>query len=353
MKVPFIKDYFYFFNKNDEEIKKIINENICCLMSYTKIKYIENFDLFDYDYIVIFEKHQFESLICNDLNLYQQLKEHKKILYMCTYETLYSKIEEIHKNIIYAIKIYPSEFNVRKNIPNTTIFLQLNNKYNEIYNNKFNKFLNYLPSSIKIIDFNLIIQKSQYIIKGNNFPNKILSFNININNLNLTKKIKLPKNSIYVTNTHFMNLKTLNKIMSIFKNKKVLIIMSHGYYYTHCNLGKKRINVYSITYDNCKEEYNFIKNIYIYKNNDCNYINERTICDLEKKVINIDNNDLISTIIRKTFSLLDAKIYSDNIFIQKNNVLTLINSYNIISINKNANLNNFADKIKGFVGDYE
>jgi hypothetical protein len=332
MKVPFIQEYLFIFNKNHEEINRIKNENKCRLMPYTKIKYIKDFNLINYDYIVIFEKQQFESLITDDLSLYEKLKECKKILFMCTYETFYCKIKECIKNIMYGIKINFDKIKIRKNIPNTTIFLHFNNEKNN--DNKINKFLNYLPSSIKIIDINL---RTTNKIKGNNFPNKIISFNIKIENLNLNKKIKLPMKSIYISQISNIDIKIFNNLISIFKNKKALVIHNIKSDETKIS-ANKTLQINLITFN--KNKYNFMTNIYKYRKN--NYSNETSICDYEKKVIKTNDNKLLSKIICYSFSMLDNQIYFHigNILFKNNSVLTLITSENMMTILKKDNIIN-------------
>ena len=98
LKSPFIKPYFEDYD-NCKEVQKIMHENECNIIYYSKIN--EDTNINKYDYIIIAGKNELKKTVDNDLKLYENYKS--KLYFIGNYISSYCDYKK-YKNILHEIK---------------------------------------------------------------------------------------------------------------------------------------------------------------------------------------------------------------------------------------------------------
>ena len=185
--IPFINSYLE-EHKDDNEIKEMLDNNICKTIAYSQIGKKTNLE--DYDYIIIVGKSELKDVVKNKL----YIKYKKKLFFVGNYNNLY--FDKIYKNIIREIKtglnIELKKVNKRRillsnliqNISLTNV--DCNNDIFFVCNYKRYFILKYGPSSVKQIDIKFR-DSTHYL--SNNMTNNIKIISINCFGY---KKLKLP-----------------------------------------------------------------------------------------------------------------------------------------------------------------
>lgn len=215
----------------------IVNKNV---IPYKKIKNTSDFNLQEYNYIVVFEKHELLSFVSDENDLFCKTEKQGKILLLCMYDT-YNEIRntKIGRNINYVIKINRKNV-IKMNIYFNTIkyleFMDEDNTY--LPNNGFRKYhftldnsLSMLTSSVNSLILNL---KTNISLGLYNLPNKIIVIKGEIDHLLGCELKKLPYKTTLIlskykyTSASVMHgieyYKLLLKKLSKFKTKQTMMI---------------------------------------------------------------------------------------------------------------------------------
>lgn len=144
---------------------------------------------------MVFGTNQICNITDDDKKMFNKLRKQKKIYAIDNYPYLYSNK---YKNILCALKVDLCENKFKPNfIPNTLknislTFSDVDDATFKINKNTINLILNYLTSSIKIVDVNIFNLNTI----NSNYSNKLQILDINFPNF--YKKIKLPVNIIFI-----------------------------------------------------------------------------------------------------------------------------------------------------------
>lgn len=235
-KTPFIESYLEQFG-DDKEIKEILQNEKCKVISCSKIEDKKNMS--DYNYMAILGLEQLKHLIRHDKQLF---KNSEKIYFMDEYDSSCdAMINRLHK-YLKGIKIILNKDHIKTiSLPNYLKNISIETKFEFDYESKkykFTKYFDYLPSSTKVIEHQLDDKSN----KINNFPNKTLILNVLMPEL-LLKTTKVPMNIILITSMiHTLDDEDI-KIKKIFKIKtqKTLIKIHELEKHNKNNINFKKI----------------------------------------------------------------------------------------------------------------
>lgn len=203
MKMPFLEPYLEEYSVNDDDIKKLLEDNKCNLIRYEDI--VKETNLNDCDYIIITDEDKIKKIKEND-EFYNKYK--KKLFYFGNYN---KKYENILKEIKSGINICDNyKFKKIVSLSNLTKYVSFGLNIN----------FDYLSSSLSLITHRNIVYHD---VEMNNLPNKLKILHFNDSHNYCFEIQKVPKKSIIlIKSEHFQSKKCLkNCRMECFFDKEI------------------------------------------------------------------------------------------------------------------------------------
>ena len=362
------------FQENNNKFKKLFGCKLCCNDGYSDYEdeYLTEINEFQKEKInfskLNFEK-EYNQIQCNDNNLYLLSKEYKKKIDK-EYEYIQNYYNQI-KNILQ--KKIPLNFILYQNLQliNINEFYYSDSLNNLTYDRKkllferghFFYYSRYNSKDAKELQNKLLINNDENHFKMNpqelKFKETLIFTDTNFVGLDAYKNINnIPillyslKNKIYLVN--LIKREIIKEIIVKNGDKEINFLKYFNYNkleYIICKIKDDKIIIYDIQNDYniiFKLESKNIRSCILFNYNSKIYLFVSFLDKVNIYDINNNNNQLITSI-QKQSQINNCMEYTDNIFIDKNNILYIIICYRnkIISL-KNLNYKMYKEYINKY-----